>query len=53
MFSEDSYKFSEHKLSDGALEIVDELFQWLILGGVPEDSLIALYREEVESTFGV
>ena len=48
-----SYKISEHKLSDDALEIVDELFNWLILGGVSEDSLIAMYREQIESTFSV
>ena len=48
-----SYELSEHKLSEGALEIVDELFQWLIWGGVQEDSLIMMYREEIESTFGV
>jgi len=47
-----SYKLSEFKLSDGALEVIDELVRWLIWGGVYEDSLIALYREEIEATFG-
>ncbi len=47
-----SYKLSEFKLSDDALEIVDELLHWLIWGGVYKDSLIALYREEIEATFG-
>lgn len=46
-----SYKLSEFKLSNQALEILDELFQWLIWGGVEEDSLIALYRNEIETTF--
>ena len=47
-----SYKISEFKLSDGALEIIDEMVRWLIWGGVDADSLIALYREEIEATFG-
>lgn len=47
-----SYELSEFRLSDDALEIVDELIRWLIWGGVLEDSLIALYREEVEGMFG-
>lgn len=47
-----SYKISEFKLSDGALEIIDELVHWLIWGGVDADSLIALYRGEIEATFG-
>ncbi len=47
-----SYELSGHKLRDGALEVVDELLQWLILGGVQQDSLIAMYREEIESSFG-
>lgn len=47
-----SYKISEFKLSDAALEIIDELVRWLIWDGVDADSLIALYREEIEATFG-
>ena len=46
-----SYELSEWKLSDEALIVLDELATWLIWGGVPEDSLIALYRSEIESTF--
>ena len=47
-----SYKITEFRLSDGALEIIDELVHWLIWGGVDADGLIALYREEIEATFG-
>jgi hypothetical protein len=47
-----SYKLSEFKLSDDALEIIDELVHWLIWGGVDADGLIALYRQEIEATFG-
>ncbi len=46
-----SYKLSDFKLSDDALEIVDELVQWLIWGGVNEEGLVALYRAEIEATF--
>ena len=48
-----SYELSGHKLSTDALGIVDELLQWLIWGGVSEDGWIAMYREEIQSTFGV
>ncbi|MCY4389558.1 MAG: hypothetical protein OXC18_20875 [Desulfurellaceae bacterium] len=43
---------SKYKLSDDALEVVDELFRWLIWGQTHEDSLIAMYREEIQTTFG-
>ncbi len=48
-----AYRLSEYKLSDDALEVVDELFRLLIWGQIPEDSLIAMYREEIRSTFGI
>ena len=48
-----AYRLSEYKLSDDALEVVDELFRLLIWGEIPEDSLIAMYREEILSTFGI
>lgn len=47
-----SYKLSSYKLSEEALDIIDEQINWLLYSGVPEDSLIAMYREEIESTFG-
>ena len=47
-----SYKVSEYKLSEDALMIVDELITNLVWGGVDEESLIALYRQEIEDTFG-
>ncbi len=47
-----AYQLSEYRLSDNALEVVDELFRLLIWGEIPEDSLIAMYREEIRSTFG-
>ena len=46
-----SYQLSAFKLSDDALEVIDELIQWQIWGGVRADSLIALYRQEIESFF--
>jgi hypothetical protein len=46
-----SYKLSAFKLSAAALEVMDELMIWLIRGGVAKDSLIAMYRQEIEDTF--
>ncbi|MDE0361165.1 MAG: hypothetical protein OXI74_08370, partial [Rhodospirillaceae bacterium] len=46
-----SYELSGFELTEDAIEVVDEHIRWLILGGVLEDSLIALYRGEIESTF--
>lgn len=43
-----SYKLSGFKLSDDAMEAVDDLISWLMWGGVESDSLIALYRAEIE-----
>ena len=48
-----AYQLSEHKLSEDALEVVNELFRLLIWGEIPENSLIAMYREEILSTFGI
>jgi hypothetical protein len=50
--AQNSYQLSDYKLSENALEVVDELFQWLLMGGVYPDSLIAMYREEIETVFG-
>ena len=46
-----SYDLSGYELGSDALEVIDEYIRWLIWGGVEEDSLIALYRSEIESTF--
>lgn len=48
----DSYQLTGYKLSSDALEVIDELLQWLIWSEVQEDSLIAMYRAEIEATFG-
>jgi hypothetical protein len=47
-----AYKQTGYKLSDDALEIVDDLIEWVVWGGVKEDSLVAMYRQEIERTFG-
>ena len=39
-------------LSENAMELMDDLLQWLIWGGVPADSLILDYRKGIESIFG-
>jgi len=45
-------ELAKYKLSENAMELMDDLLQWLIWGGVPADSLILDYRKEIESTFG-
>ena len=46
-----SYILTEYRLGRDALEIVDELFQWLIWDRLPEDSLIAMFQKEIASIF--
>ena len=46
-----SYQLSEYKLSVSAIEVLDELLRLLIWGEIPEDSLTAMYREQIRSTF--
>jgi hypothetical protein len=47
-----AYKLTDYRLSDAGIEVLDELLDWLIEGGVKEDSLAAMYRLEIEQTFG-
>ena len=47
-----AFKHSGFSLSSAALDVLDELIEWLIWKGLPADSLIALYRSEVESILG-
>ena len=47
-----AFKFSGWQLTDGAMEVIDEILSWLVWGGVPEDSLIAMYRKDIEAMFG-
>jgi len=47
-----SYELAQYKLSENAMELMDDLLQWLIWGGVPADSLILDYRKGIESIFG-
>lgn len=46
-----SYKLRGYRLGRDALEIVDELFQWLIWNKLPENSLIAMFQKELVSIF--
>ena len=46
-----SLRIGDVRLSDQALEIVDELVTWLLWGGVDEDGLLVMYREQIEATF--
>lgn len=47
-----SYELSEYRLSDEALEVIDELVRWLIWGGLYEDSLITMYRADIDAVLG-
>lgn len=46
-----AYRISEFKLSSDALDVLDELLQWVVWGGVPEDGQIASYREIIDELF--
>lgn len=46
-----AYKLSGYRLSDTAVEVIDELLSWLVWGGVTPDSLVAMYRQEIEELF--
>ncbi len=46
-----SYDITGYELSPDALSVLDEMYQWLIHGGVEDDSCIAIYRSEIESVF--
>jgi hypothetical protein len=45
-----AYKPSGYGLCSDAIIVLDELLGWLLRGGVPADSLIAMYRQEIERT---
>lgn len=46
-----SYKLSGYKLSDEAMNLIDELVNWQFLKGFPKDSLLIDYRKSIESNF--
>ena len=46
-----SFRVSQFKLSADALEVVDEILIWLLLGKVGADSLVQTYRELIHETF--
>lgn len=48
----DSHRLTKYRLSRDALQIVDEMITWLIMGGVEANSLIASYRKLIESAPG-
>ena len=47
-----SYELTEHKLSEDAMQIMDDYLQWLVWGGVPGNSPILDYRRQIEAIFG-
>ncbi len=46
-----SYELTGYKLSANAMELIDDMLHWVLWGGVPEDSLIVDYRNEIQSVF--
>lgn len=46
-----SYKKTGYMLSKDAIDLIDDMFRWVIWGGVKKDSIILDYRNLVESTF--
>ena len=46
-----SYALSEYSLSVEALELMTEWVQWVMFGGVPEDSLILDFCQQIQQTF--
>lgn len=46
-----SYELTGFKLSEEAMNILDDQLSWLIYGGVSQDSILHTYRELIEETF--
>ena len=47
-----SYEFSGYALGSDALDVVDEYVRWLFWCMVSPESLLALFREEIDSSLG-
>lgn len=47
----DAYLLTDYQLSSVGVEFMDGMLSWLIWGLVRDDSLVALYRAEIEKTF--
>lgn len=46
-----AYKLSDYKLSDSAMDILDDMLRWLVWGGVPKNSVLLTYRQIIEESF--
>lgn len=44
----EAYKLCEYKLSDSAMDLLDDMLRWLVWGGVPENSSLITYRQIIE-----
>lgn len=47
----DAYSLTGFRLSDDAMDILDDLLNWLIWGGLEESSVLITYRELIEECF--
>lgn len=46
-----AYKLTDYKLSEEALDILDDQINWLIYGGISKDSIILDYRQLIEQNY--
>lgn len=46
-----AYELTEFKLSEEAMDLMDDMFKWLFFGGSPEDSTLHDYRQIIEEAF--
>ena len=46
-----SYELSGYRLSDDALDVMDDFVRWVIWGGVRTDGMVAGFRALIEHTF--
>ena len=47
----DSYELTEHQLSEDALEIIDDILGVILWGGLPEESIVLDFVEQIKTTF--
>ena len=42
-----AHEVTPHRLSEGALDVVDEWLEWLLRGTLDSDGVLAMFRGEV------
>lgn len=46
-----SYSLTGFRMSEGALDIIDDLLSWVIWDGLDPDSILVDYRSQIENTY--